>query len=659
MTRQCYQMASRYLTLLPSLFLLFQLTQPAESIAQETRILYIYDATQNTGEARDEGGIRDEDHLYLSILEDQLGYEAVLIDQNDVSPADTAGVDAIYISESVGSGTVVANLIAPTEGDGAFANFDKPIIAAEVFVMDDMLWIKSQPQPPYGTDFAFGFAESEKVNILPVDHPILGGLRQGPLTVYADHPEGEPENQIGYAVPNGAGTVLAALPGTAQFNAAPVVRFPEMRGSLFVFEEGDAIHDTDTLQVTAAARRVAFFAHMHGGENLNEVGQALFANAVAWAVGDEASLTDIAADPYRVLVILNAAENDEQTRENGSLRDEDFDYLGIIEDDLGYEAVVVDQLSVSPADTADVDMVFISETVGSGDVAGNFIAPMEGNAEHGNVAKPMVVAEVFVLDDLQWIKHQPQPPYGVDFAWGFATSEMIDIQETDHPIAGGLSAGEVDVYDEPEAGEDANQVGYAVPAGASAEIVGAVASDATFNDDPLPDFDETRATLFTYEMGDTLASSDTLNINAAARRATFFAHTRGGDNMNIAGRKLFTNTILWASGRDSEVLTIDPTDIATEPGEELPNSFAIESVYPNPFNPAATVAMSVRDAGSYEVNVYDVLGRLVQKHLFSVTTPGQQHVSLEMSNQASGIYMIQLTQMQTGESAVTHAVLMK
>jgi hypothetical protein len=30
-----------------------------------------------------------------------------------------------------------------------------------------------------------------------------------------------------------------------------------------------------------------------------------------------------------------------------------------------------------------------------------------------------------------------------------------------------------------------------------------------------------------------------------------------------------------------------------------------------------------------------------------------------MSNQASGIYVIQLTQMQTGESAVTHAVLMK
>jgi hypothetical protein len=249
-------------------------------------------------------------------------------------------------------------------------------------------------------------------------------------------------------------------------------------------------------------------------------------------------------------------------------------------------------------------MIFISETVGFGNVAGNFIAPMEGNAEHGNVAKPMVVAEVFVLDDMHWIKHQPQPPYGVDFAWGFATSEMIDIRETDHPIAGGLSAGEVDVYDEPETGEDANQVGYAVPAGASAEIVGAVASDATFNDDPPPDFDETRATLFTYEMGDALASSDTLNINAAARRATFFAHTRGGDNMNIVGTKLFTNTILWASGRDSEVLTIDPTDIATEPGEELPNSFAIESVYPNPFNPAATVAMRVRDAGSYEVNVY-------------------------------------------------------
>lgn len=658
MIKQCYQRVPRYMALLSSLLLLFQMARPLDSSAQ-TRILFIYNAEENTGAARDDGSIRDEDHLYLSILEDELGYEAVLIDQNDVSPADTAGVDAVFISETVGSGTVVTNFISPMDGEGQYANIDKPVVTAEEFIMDDMFWLKSQPVPPYGIDFAWGFAESDAINILPVDHPILGGLRQGPITVYDEHPENEPNNQIGYAVPNGDGMILATLPGTARFGGAPVVRFPEMRASMFVFEEGDAIHDSDSLQITAAARRAAFFAHTHGGENMNEVGQALFRNTIAWAVGDEASMVDIEADPYRVLFIYNAAENDGQPRDNGSIRDEDFDYLSILEDNLGYEAVLVDQGSVSPADTADVDLIFISESVGSGDVAGNFITPMIGNSEFGNVGKPMVVAEVFVLDDMHWIKYSPVPPYGIDVAWGFATSELVDVQESDHPILGGLQPGEIEVYDDPEEGEDSNQVGYAVPRGEAAEIVAAVASDATFNDEPLADFDELRATLFTYEAGDTLASSDTLNIVTAGRRASFFAHTRGSDNMNLVGEKLFTNTILWASGRDSETLTIDPTDVSVEPGEELPSSFAIEGVYPNPFNPAATVQLNVLEAGPYELTVFDVLGRVVQKHALNMAAPGRQHLSLEMSDRASGMYLIQLIQLETGKSAVTRAVLLK
>ena len=656
MTNPCYKKASRLAALIPALLLLCQMIQPLDASAQDTRILFIYNAAENTGEPRDDGTIRDEDHDYLSILEDELGYEAILIDQNDVSPADTAGVDAVFISETVGSGTVVSNFITPMTETAA--NISLPIITSEAFVMDDLFWLKSAPVPPYGIDFAWGFATSDNVNVLPVDHPILGGLRQGPVAVYDEQETGEPDNQIMYAVPNGEATVLAALPGSATFGGAPVVRFPERRASIFTFEEGDMIHDTDTLQIQAAARRVAFFAHTHGGDNLSEVGRAIFKNSVAWAVGDEGSMVDITADPYRVLFIYNAGENDGQPRDNGSIRDEDFDYLSIIEDELGYEAVVVDQNSVSPADTADVDMIFISETVGSGTVVENFVAPMTGSSEFANVDKPMVVAEIFVLDDMHWIKHQPQPPYGVDVAWGFAAGELVDVQASDHPILGGLTPGEIDVYDDPEAGEDTNQLGYSVPRGPDAEIVLALGSDATFNGEPLADFDETRAVLFTYEAGDTLAASDTLNIVAADRRATFFAHTRGGDNLNEAGADLFRNTILWASGRDSEVLTIDPPATAVEPGGELPSSFAIESVYPNPFNPSATVSMSVREAGPYEVNVYNVLGRLVEKHAFMAST-GSQQVSLDMASHASGMYLIQVVQTLTGKAAVTRASLVK
>lgn len=650
--------------LLPALLLAGTFIQPQKASAQT--VLFVYNAGENDESARDDGSIRDEDHLYLTILEDQLGYAVELIDQNDVSPADTAGVDLIFISESVGSGTVVTNLIGPTTGDGVYGNFDKPMITAEEFVMDDMLWIKSAPVPPYGIDYAWGFAESETVNILPGNHALLGGVRSGPIDVYDAPPANEPSNQVGYAVPNGEGQILAALPGTAQFGGEEVGRrFDEdMRASLFVFEEGDMIHDTDTLEVVAAARRVAFFAHTRGSENLNETGQALFANAVAWALGDEANLREITVDPYRVLVIFNGALNDEQDPgDTGGLDNEDFEYLTIIEDSLGYEAVVVDQNDVSPADTADVDMIFISETVGSGTVATNFINAMTGGAQYGNVAKPIINNEIFLLDDMHWMKTGED--YQTDVHFGFADAELIDIldthvpdpRNTDHPISRGLALGEVTPYDNPPAGEESNQIGYSVPQD-TAVIVAALGSDATFGGDPLQDIEETRATIFTYGIGDTLIASDTLDLVAKDRRAQFFAHTRGGDNLNVVGRALFMNTVLWASGRDSETITIDATGVATEPGSELPATFSIESVYPNPFNPSATASLKVKEAGPYELKIYDVLGRLVQRHEMTMA-PGEHQVSLEMLNHASGTYLIQFVQTQTGKIATTRAVLMK
>ena len=652
------------LGVLPALLLAGLLALPQNASAQT--ILFVYNTAENDESARDDGSIRDEDHQYLTILEDELGYTVELIDQNDVSPADTAGVDLIFISESVGSGSIVTNLIGPTTGEGMYANFDKPVMTSEAFVMDDMLWIKSAPVPPYGIDYAWGFAESNTINVLPGDHPLLGGVRQGPISVYDAPPANEGRNQVAYAVPNGEAQILAAVPGTAQFGGEEVGRrFDEdMRASVFVFEEGDLIHDTDSLQVTAAARRVAFFAHTLGSENLNETGQALFANAVAWALGDEASLQDITVDPYRVLVIFNETLNDEQNPgDTGGLDDEDFQYLTILEDSLGYEAVTIDQNDVSPADTADVDMIFISETVGSGTVATNFVNAMTGDAQYANVAKPIINAEVFLLDDMLWMKTGEE--YATDVHFGFADGELIDIQDThvpdprdtDHPISRGLALGEITPYDDPGAGEETNQIGYAVPQD-TAVIVAALGSDATYGGEPLQDIEETRATIFTYGIGDTLVASDTLDLVTKDRRAQFFAHTRGGDNMNKVGRGLFMNTVLWASGRDSETIEIDATGVAAEPDTELPASFSIESIYPNPFNPSATASLKVKEAGPYELKVYDVLGRLVQRHEMTIA-PGEHQVSLEMLNHASGTYLIQFVQMQTGKIAITRAVLVK
>lgn len=658
MKRKRYDLHARMRTHLATLFgmaLMFLLAAGQPAAAQKT-ILFIYNQGQNTGDTEASGRVLNEDEQYLNIIADQLGYNVVLIDQNQVTPEDTVGVDAVFISETVGSGTVVDRFVRPMTGDDQFANLSIPVIAAEVFVWDDFHWIKTGDG--FGVDQAWGFARSEKLNILQSDHPILGGLRQGPVTVFDAPGPGEDRNQTGYGVPKESADIIAAVSGMALFNNMPIPSFPETRASIFVYEEGDALIDSDTLDVNARARRVGLFAHTHGGENMSEVGAALVRNAIAWAVGDEAQMVDITADPAKILFVYNPDENTGAARDNGSIRDEDFLYLTLLQDSLGFEPVLVGQNQVTPADTAGVEAIFLSESVGSGTVVDAFIRPMEGAAEFGNIGIPVVTPEVFLWDDMFWMKTGDD--YGVDVARGFSDADSINVEAEVHPIINGLAPGPVRVYNDPPTGEDVNQVGYAVPM-ESATILATIAASTNRGGVPLPEFNEPRATLFVYEVGDTLVSSDTLEVVARSRRAAFFAHTRGGENLTEAGQILFMNTMLWATGRESEARTDFPeTGTAIEsPNGELPTEMAIESIYPNPFNPSATALVRVQSAGSYEVRVFDALGRVVQRQLLQVGAPGAMQVSLEMQNQASGIYFIQVQHRETGKTAMGRAVLMK
>src|SRR5690606_23968025 len=119
-------------------------------------------------------------------------------------------------------------------------------------------------------------------------------------------------------------------------------------------------------------------------------------------------------------------------------------------------------------------------------------------------------------------------------------------------------------------------------------------------------FDHERATIFTYSIGDSILSSDTLDIVTPARRVGLFLHTRGQENLNKAGQQLFLNALRWAVGMDEYMSTIQATPVAAERENELPADFAIESVYPNPFNPTATVGIAVRQTGDYRLRVFDV-----------------------------------------------------
>ncbi len=92
---------------------------------------------------------------------------------------------------------------------------------------------------------------------------------------------------------------------------------------------------------------------------------------------------------------------------------------------------------------------------------------------------------------------------------------------------------------------------------------------------------------------------------------------------------------------------------------EIPDGFAIESLYPNPFNPTTTMRVTLDRSGDYQMRVFNVLGQLVEQRSFANQIPGSVSVPVSMEGRASGMYFFAFEQTATGKVVTAKAVLMK
>ncbi|MCH7638526.1 MAG: T9SS type A sorting domain-containing protein [Bacteroidetes bacterium] len=76
---------------------------------------------------------------------------------------------------------------------------------------------------------------------------------------------------------------------------------------------------------------------------------------------------------------------------------------------------------------------------------------------------------------------------------------------------------------------------------------------------------------------------------------------------------------------------------------QMPSGYMLESAYPNPFNPSATIGFAVVRTQNVELGLYNALGRKVRT-LFSGRIQGQTRFEAQVNGEGlpSGLYLVRL-----------------
>tara|TARA_R110002124_G_scaffold283098_1_gene458655 strand:+ start:1371 stop:3479 length:2109 start_codon:yes stop_codon:yes gene_type:complete len=75
---------------------------------------------------------------------------------------------------------------------------------------------------------------------------------------------------------------------------------------------------------------------------------------------------------------------------------------------------------------------------------------------------------------------------------------------------------------------------------------------------------------------------------------------------------------------------------------QIPNSFTILPNYPNPFNPSTTISYELNSANKVILDVFNIVGQKIGSYNLGLKQSGVHNYNLDLSNQASGVYIIRI-----------------
>ncbi len=85
-------------------------------------------------------------------------------------------------------------------------------------------------------------------------------------------------------------------------------------------------------------------------------------------------------------------------------------------------------------------------------------------------------------------------------------------------------------------------------------------------------------------------------------------------------------------------LYLSITDVPGGPGSSLPDGFSLSQNFPNPFNPTTTIAFALPTGSRTNLQIVDILGRIVENRDLGYLNAGEHQVEYDASSLASGVY---------------------
>ena len=111
------------------------------------------------------------------------------------------------------------------------------------------------------------------------------------------------------------------------------------------------------------------------------------------------------------------------------------------------------------------------------------------------------------------------------------------------------------------------------------------------------------------------------------------------------GSSLETNTLFEYTGN----MTIEGIIVSDIEGNAIPSSsiivpatYALESAYPNPFNPITTLSFALPVKTNVILEVYDINGRIINELINTNMDAGYHSVIWNADNNASGVYFVKM-----------------